>query len=255
MISVACTVCGETKSASEYGQDSRKRNGLKSSCKLCSAEAVRRWRKNNPSRAAQIDKERYYKNPQKRRKYSRDWYSKNKCRARGNNKAWRNENKDKVRADGKEQSKRWRLENPDRARKNARESQKIRRLNGRNRLDDAIRSSVSSSLRRGSKAGRKTFDLLGYSASELRVHLEKKFLLGMSWENYGQWHVDHIVPLSSHLYETPDDAGFKAAWSLDNLQPLWAKENQSKGSKLNWAAPHVNDNVPDLFSAGVSNAA
>lgn len=44
----------------------------------------------------------------------------------------------------------------------------------------------------------------------------------------GEWHVDHIVPLSSFDFATPDDPGFKAAWALTNLRPLWGLENMRK---------------------------
>jgi 5-methylcytosine-specific restriction endonuclease McrA len=54
----------------------------------------------------------------------------------------------------------------------------------------------------------------------------------MSFDNYGEWHVDHKIPLSAHNYETPDDEDFKRAWALKNLQPMWGPENISKGAKL-----------------------
>jgi hypothetical protein len=54
----------------------------------------------------------------------------------------------------------------------------------------------------------------------------------MSWENYGEWQIDHIIPLAAFNYETPFDMDFQRAWSLSNLQPLWALENMSKGDKL-----------------------
>lgn len=50
----------------------------------------------------------------------------------------------------------------------------------------------------------------------------------MSWANFGEWHVDHIVPLASFTFASPDDDEFRAAWSLANLQPLWALENLQK---------------------------
>ncbi len=77
-------------------------------------------------------------------------------------------------------------------------------------------------------------ELLDFSIEELRAHLEKLFLPGMNWSNHSRngWHIDHIIPLAAHNYETPDDIDFKRAWALSNLRPLWAKENISKGAKL-----------------------
>lgn len=73
-----------------------------------------------------------------------------------------------------------------------------------------------------------TKEIIGCSGEQLKVYIESKFQDGMSWENRSQWHIDHIVPLAS-------------AKSLDeviklchytNLQPLWAKDNLSKGCKI-----------------------
>lgn len=74
----------------------------------------------------------------------------------------------------------------------------------------------------------KTINYLGCSLEELKQHLEKQFKEGMSWENYGKWHIDHIIPLSSA--KTEEDL-YKLT-NYNNLQPLWAKENLTKGKKI-----------------------
>lgn len=60
-------------------------------------------------------------------------------------------------------------------------------------------------------------------------HLQAQFKLGMSWGNYGEWHIDHLIPISASDFTSYDDASFKKCWALSNLQPLWATENLSKG--------------------------
>jgi hypothetical protein len=70
-----------------------------------------------------------------------------------------------------------------------------------------------------------------YSIEQLKSHLESKFQLGMTWDNYGQWHIDHIKPESWFKYDSIDDESFKKCWSLDNLQPMWAIENIKKSNK------------------------
>ena len=77
-----------------------------------------------------------------------------------------------------------------------------------------------------------TFDLLPYTLEDLITHLENKFQDGMNWENYGQWHVDHIKPMVSFNIIEPTDKEFQECWSLSNLRPLWGHENLSKGSKI-----------------------
>ena len=77
-----------------------------------------------------------------------------------------------------------------------------------------------------------TFDMLPYTLEELISHLENNFTEGMTWENYGEWHVDHIKPMASFTFDSVDDESFNECWSLSNLQPLWAKDNLSKGSNI-----------------------
>ena len=75
--------------------------------------------------------------------------------------------------------------------------------------------------------------LVGYTVEELRAHLESKFTDGMTWRNYGRWHIDHRMPRCAFSFESPSDKGFKDCWALSNLQPLWAHDNNSKGRKIN----------------------
>lgn len=73
---------------------------------------------------------------------------------------------------------------------------------------------------------------LGYSITELKEHLESKFQEGMSWGNMGQWHIDHIIPIASFDDLLNNEDELMKAWSLSNLQPLWAKDNLIKRSKV-----------------------
>lgn len=71
---------------------------------------------------------------------------------------------------------------------------------------------------------------LGCSIEALKQHIESQFTEGMSWDNYGEWHIDHIKPLSK--FDLSNKEQFKAACHYTNLQPLWAKDNLSKGAKI-----------------------
>ncbi len=83
-----------------------------------------------------------------------------------------------------------------------------------------------------SKRGKSTFDFLPYTVDDLILHLEKLFTKGMTWKNYGEWHIDHKIPDSSFNYKSTKDINFQKSWSLENLQPLWAKDNLVKGKKI-----------------------
>ena len=70
-----------------------------------------------------------------------------------------------------------------------------------------------------------------YTPIQLRDHFESLFRDGMTWENYGKWHVDHVIPQCRFAYIDEEDQSFRECWSLKNLQPLWAAENMKKGKK------------------------
>lgn len=70
---------------------------------------------------------------------------------------------------------------------------------------------------------------LGYSREEFKARIESQFLPGMSWENHGEWHIDHIRPVAMFVREGITDTCL--IHSLDNLQPLWARDNQRKGAR------------------------
>lgn len=92
-------------------------------------------------------------------------------------------------------------------------------------LDYAIRQAVSINQ------NTKYFDILGYTKEELKNHLEKQFTKGMNWKLFrnGNIHIDHIKPQS--LFNLKDINDIKECWSLNNLQPLWAKDNIKKRNK------------------------
>ena len=76
------------------------------------------------------------------------------------------------------------------------------------------------------------FDILQYTPEELITHLELQFKDDMSWDNYGVWHVDHMLPITSFDIREMGDEEFMKCWSLDNLQPMWGEENIRKSNKI-----------------------
>lgn len=73
-----------------------------------------------------------------------------------------------------------------------------------------------------------TTKVLGYSFDDFKVHIERQFSKGMNWGNHGEWHIDHIVPISHFIGNGETDP--KVINALPNLRPLWAKDNFSKGA-------------------------
>lgn len=94
------------------------------------------------------------------------------------------------------------------------------------RLRGRMRSAVRSQSARKSCS---YVELIGCSQHQLASHLESLFSDGMSWDNRSQWHIDHIIPVSSFDLTTAE--GQKAAFHYTNLRPLWARDNQRKSSR------------------------
>ena len=127
----------------------------------------------------------------------------------------------------------WREDNREHVNKYARDYERKRRAEDpKYRLGIRTRTAVWQLLKeRNINKTNKTFALLGYTIEELMNHLENQFTEGMTWDNYGNWHVDHKKPMTLFEFTSTDDEGFKECWSLDNLQPLWEKDNLSKGTR------------------------
>jgi hypothetical protein len=73
-------------------------------------------------------------------------------------------------------------------------------------------------------------DLVGCSIEDLKVHIERQFALGMSWENYGKiWHIDHRIPCAA--WDLTNEFESKCCWNYRNLQAMLADENRRKKDK------------------------
>jgi hypothetical protein len=161
------------------------------------------------------DKRYAAKNKEKLSQYHKEWSKDNREHLRKTHSNWRELNKEHV----------------DKYKRDYERNR--RRIDPKYRLGVRTRTAVYTCLKEANVAKyRSTFELLGYTLEELMSHLEKQFTEGMTWDNYGEWHVDHKIPMTSFNFETTDDREFKLCWCLDNLQPLWGPDNLSKGTKL-----------------------
>lgn len=97
------------------------------------------------------------------------------------------------------------------------------------KISHHCRSRICRVLKGEIKSGH-SFELLSCSLDELKVHLEQQFEPGMTWDNYGEWHIDHIIPCARFDLRNPIHQ--KICFNYRNLQPLWAKENSSKYDNL-----------------------
>ena len=93
-----------------------------------------------------------------------------------------------------------------------------------------MRTRISKLLRlKNADKNNKFYNYLGCSKSEFIEYFQSKFKEGMTWENHGEWHIDHIKPCAS--FNLLDEEEQKKCFHYTNLQPLWASENLTKGCK------------------------
>jgi hypothetical protein len=163
-----------------------------------------------------------------------EWYNKNKDRIRKKYAAWAIENKHIV----KLRSKAYNLKYKEKIKQYKKEAYQknkdkiIQKFYNRLKTDASfracvnVRNRVNSLLRNKAKYSKS----LGCSYQEFKTYIEAKFQSGMTWDNYGDWHIDHKYPLSLAYNEGPES--FAKACHYTNLQPLWAKDNISKGNKV-----------------------
>lgn len=173
-------------------------------------EAVRNWKKNNPEKKAELNKKWAEANPEKRRESKEKWVKNNPEKR-------------------KEASRKYSKSNPDKMR----ERMRLIRKTPKGNLDGRMSNAINQALK-GNKKGRKWEDLVGYTVSDLKNHVEKLFTYGMTWNLFlkGKIHLDHIIPKSVFNYTLTEHIDFKRCWALDNLQPLWATDNVKKHAKL-----------------------
>ena len=171
------------------------------------------------------------------------WRAKNYEHATATAKKWRDANRDKVRQNNNEwyhNSKNDPNKSIIKSKPRVLERQRIRRRdpNGwdntpMRKINHTFATQVRRSIRcfDTMKKSNKTFAILGFTKEELHNHLESLFKEGMTWDNISEWHIDHIRPVSSFNFDSTEHPDFKKCWALENLQPLWAKDNMSKGNK------------------------
>ncbi|MEM4725965.1 MAG: hypothetical protein QXG63_03420 [Nitrososphaerales archaeon] len=192
-------------------------------CDVCSTPLA----KNNRSRMCRRHYRQNYRkiNRVLESARTREWHARNPNKAKEYAKLQRSKTKYKTREKEYRKSKKYK-EWATRYHKERRRRDINYRIaqNIRNRVRKAIMG-LSKSLR--------TRDLIGCSLEMLKTHIESQFKPGMTWDNYGDWHIDHVVPLSS--FDLSKEDQLRTACNYKNLQPLWAQENISKGAKLNHA--------------------
>lgn len=216
---IECYKCKETKDINNFSKNKSKKIGVNTICKECSKEYMKKYNLENKEIVKKCREEYKIKNKEKLKEQSIEYYKENKEKISEYQKKYRELNKEYL----NEKNKKYRNEKSESRREYKREWQK----KNRKKIPwyYAHRDLLNRTIKRiNIKKLSKTENQLGYSSEDLKVHIENLFLEDMSWENYGEWHIDHIKPLS--MFNENDDAS--VVNSLDNLRPLWKEDNLKK---------------------------
>lgn len=210
-----CSKCEIEKPLKDFYKDRRKNDGLKSCCKICSEITKKIYREKNIDKVKENSRKTYKK-----------YYKHSSNIILDRNRLWRQNNLEIYKISKKKSDLNFHSTNPKYVndyRKNKRDTNHLYKLtvNLRSRLNGFFRVNNHNK-------SKNTIEIIGCSPQELKIHLEKKFTNEMSWDNYGEWHIDHKIPLSS---ANSEEELYKLC-HFTNLQPMWAIENIKKGSKI-----------------------
>ena len=214
-----CSKCKIEKELSEFDKQKHGKLGLASQCKSC------------------------------KQQYDKDFKEKYPERVRDRSRRYESKNKEKVKVKNRRVKANQRINNPDAIKTNRSVYYKnnIKKIlagnrtyvNKRKKIDINfkltlnLRARLNIAIRSKQKAGSAIKDL-GCSVDEFKIHLEKQWKPGMSWNNYGiklgQWSIDHVYPLSR--FDLTDRKQLLKACNYANLQPMWHLDNMKKGNKV-----------------------
>jgi len=250
-----CCTCKIEKDDNFFGKRKANKDGLKGECRACNAEKSRLYREKYPEIHTESHRRSKLKHKEKIAAYNKEWNIKNKEHVREyvkNNREKahvRNRKNElatqyrrakgiqpKVKMSDAEYKRKcilranaYKKKNPEKvaAYKLRWQKEKLQ-TDTQYRLRTRLRTRIYHALK-GTVKSQSTQDLIGCSVDKLTEHIASQFTEGMGWDNYGDWHVDHIKPCAAFDLTNHDEQA--ECFNYKNLQPLWAFANMSKGSK------------------------
>lgn len=203
-----CAQCYEQKPFEAFARNrSNKTDGRRGTCKDC-------YKVYSQSYCAT--------HLEQQRASARQWNRSNADRHRLNKRRWETENRARYLASKRASSQR------NKATASARVAVRYA-TDPQFRLCKNMRTRVQAALAGRKKPGSLTV-ALGCSWQAFVQQIESQFQPGMNWDNYGKWHIDHIIPLCR--FDLADPYEFSQAWNHTNMRPLWAADNLAKGASI-----------------------
>lgn len=199
----------------QFGNDKTRSDGKFPHCKSC----VKEYRELHKEKRNQQKRIWAEKNREYTREYSKQYYKDHQSQYQD----YRNNDK------RKEYLRNYQIEHKEQLNKQRSEYRQNRiKIDINYKLSLALRKRFYMALKNNLKGGSAVKDL-GCSIPEFKNYIESKFQLGMTWDNWGEWHLDHIKPLSHFNLNDPNEV--KIVCHYTNFQPLWAQDNLKKSDK------------------------
>lgn len=216
-----CKFCEEEKEDTYFSKNKNTKDGLQTYCKKCVIKKTKQWNENNKEKLKEIKRKYNKKFRLQNPNYSKKYYKSNNEKINSQKQKWVEKNIN--------YQKEYREVNKEHISKKY-----VERLEKDFifKYSHNIRNLIRGSFKRGCKGvykkGLKTENILGCSIDFFIEYISNKFKNGMTLENHGEWHLDHIIPIATAQSE---DELIKLN-HYTNFQPLWFKENLKKGSKI-----------------------
>jgi hypothetical protein len=221
-----CTRCKTEKHIDEYYNSKKSKDKHSGKCKECSKKEIEKYRKECADKIEVTRKKYYAKNRDKIIKYSQDFAAKNREYIREKDREYYYKNHEETLQKNRD------FYNKNKDKINARRRASLAERKKRDELfvlTISIRKNLNTAFkRRKLNKNSKTKEILCCDMEFFMQYIEAQFTEGMNWGNYGKWHLDHIIPLSSA--DTYEDVVKLCHYT--NYQPLWAKDNMMKFDKI-----------------------
>lgn len=189
---------------------------------------MRKYRKANKERLKKIHQYKFKQNPEYYRELKRQNNKKHKERIQKYNQKYQQEHREQINKNHRE----WIKRNHKHVRAYYNKRHKVlMKTNPEYKIKRNLRRRIGLALKdQGMMKDKSLPDYIGCSVHHLKKHLSEQFVDGMCWSNYGEWHVDHIVPCDA--FDLISEEEQKKCFNYKNLQPLWEPDNLSKGASI-----------------------
>lgn len=236
-----CSICKINKSINNFGNDKKSKDNKNACCKQCRSKQTKIYREKykdkikieqaNIYKKNRIQRLIYAKNRNKQisqsiKEYRKLYYEKNRKLLINKSKLYYDNNKDLISA----KAKVYREKN---VKKISSRHMNRYRFEPIYRFKHCCRNRINKAIKGFGQKSKKTLDLLGVKEWKNFIeHIENQFYKDnrINWSNYGEWHIDHIIPCAS--FDLSNEEEQKKCFHYTNLQPMWGIDNIKKGKKI-----------------------